>query len=59
MAEELRLQYYNDYLLEQGVITKRDHAAMNLAILKMSGGRRRGELGERSFEDRLSTAGQG
>lgn len=55
LTRELRLGYYNDYLLEKGVISKREHSAMNLAIMKEAGSRRRKELGEMSFEERLST----
>ena len=56
MTRELRLLYYNNYLLENGVITKREHDKMNLAIISKSGKRRRSELGEISYEERLSTA---
>ena len=33
MARELRLIYYNDYLLKNGVITKREHDKMYLAVI--------------------------
>ena len=55
MTRELRLLYYNDYLLKNGVITKREHDKMNLAIISKCGKRRRNELGEISLEDRLSS----
>ena len=32
-SRELVLKYYNDYLLERGIITKQEHSAMNLAII--------------------------
>lgn len=55
MTRELRLLYYNDYLLKSGVITKREHDKMNLAIISKYGKRRRDELGEISLEERLSS----
>ena len=57
MTRELRLLYYNNYLLKNGVITKREHEKMNLAIISKCGKRRRNELGEMSLEERLSSAG--
>ena len=56
MTRELRLLYYNDYLFKNGVITKREHDRMNLAIIDKCGRRRRSELGEISLEERLSTS---
>ena len=55
MTRELRLLYYNNYLLENDVITKREHDKMNLAIISKYGKRRRNELGEISREERLSS----
>ena len=37
MTRELRLLYYNDYLFKNGVITKREHDKMNLAIISKYG----------------------
>ena len=56
MTRELRLIYYNNYLFKNGVITKREHDKMNLAIISKSGKRRRNELHEISLEERLSSA---
>ena len=55
MTRELRLLYYNNYLLDNSVITKREHDKMNLAIISKYGKRRRNELGEISREERLSS----
>ena len=55
MTRELRLIYYNNYLLENNVITKREHDKMYLAIISKYGKRRRNELGEISREERLSS----
>ena len=55
MAEEIRLIYYNNYLLENGMITKREHEKMHSAILSRVGNRKKKELGFVSFEDRLSS----
>ena len=33
MTIKIRLLYYNDYLFKNGVITKREHDKMNLAII--------------------------
>ena len=55
MSREIRLLYYNDYLLENGIITKREHEKMNLKIIEACGKRRRNELGEISLEERLSS----
>ena len=55
-AKQIILNYYNDYLFKNGVITKREHDKMNLAIISKYGKRRRNELGEISLEDRLSSA---
>ncbi|MEE1239878.1 MAG: hypothetical protein UHO61_08145 [Acutalibacteraceae bacterium] len=56
MTRELRLLYYNNYLLENGIISKREHDRMNLAIISKCGKRRRTELNEISLEERLSSA---
>ncbi len=56
MTRELRMLYYNNYLLENNVITKREHDKMYLAIISKCGKRRRNELGEISREERLSSA---
>ena len=56
VTRELRLLYYNDYLFKNGVITKREHDKMNLAIISKYGKRRRNELGKISLEDSLSSA---
>ena len=56
MTRELRLLYYNNYLLENGIISKREHERMNLAIISKCGKRRRTELNEISLEERLSSA---
>lgn len=56
MTRELRLLYYNNYLLENGIISKREHNRMNLAIISKCGKRRRTELNEVSFEEMLSSA---
>ena len=37
MTRELRLLYYNEYLFKNGVITKREHDKMNLAIISKYG----------------------
>lgn len=55
-TRELRLLYYNAFLLKSGVITKREHDRMNLAIISKYGRRRHDELGEISLEERLSSA---
>lgn len=55
MTRELRLLYYNNYLFNSGVITKREYDKMNLAIISKCGKRRRDELGELSLEERLSS----
>lgn len=46
ITRELRMLYYNDYLFNKDVITKREHDKMNLAIISKYGKRRRNELGE-------------
>lgn len=33
MTRYLRLKYYNDYLLENGLISKREHQKLDSAIL--------------------------
>ena len=54
MSREIRLLYYNNYLYEKGVITKREYEKMNLAIIEKCGKRKHKELGKISFEERLS-----
>lgn len=39
MAKELRLLYYNNYLFDKGIISKREHERMNLAIITKFGKR--------------------
>lgn len=56
MTRELRLLYYNNYLFENGIISKREHERMNLAIITKCGKRRRTELNEVSLEEMLSSA---
>lgn len=53
MSREIRMLYYNNYLYEKGVITKREYEKMNLAIIEKCGKRHK-ELGGISFEERLS-----
>ena len=55
MTREIRLLYYNNYLFEKGIITKREHDKLNLAIISKCGKRRRNELGEVSLKERIST----
>lgn len=55
MTRELRLLYYNNYLLENGVITKREFEKMNLAIISRYGKRRCKELDEISDKKHLSS----
>lgn len=40
ISREIRLLYYNNYLLNNGVITKREFDKMNLAIISKYGKRR-------------------
>lgn len=37
ITKELRMLYYNNYLLKHGVITSREHSKINLAILAKCG----------------------
>ena len=37
ITKELRMLYYNNYLLKHGVITSREHSKMNRAILAKCG----------------------
>lgn len=37
ITKELRMLYYNNYLLKHSVITSREHSKMNLAILAKCG----------------------
>lgn len=41
VSAELRLNYYNDYLLKKGVITKREHREMYMRILKYAAKRKK------------------
>lgn len=45
-TRELRLLYYNNYLLQREVITKREHEKMNIAIISKYGSRHHNELHE-------------
>lgn len=45
MARELRVIYYNDYLLKNGVITKREHDKMYLAVISKRQKGRQNESG--------------
>ena len=45
MARELRLIYYNDYLLKNGVITKHEHDKMYLAVISKRQKGRQNESG--------------
>ena len=56
MTREIRLLYYNNFLSNNGIITKREYDKMNLAIISKCGKRRRSELDEILLEDRLSFA---
>ena len=56
MTRELKLLYYNNYLFEKGAITKSEHDNMNLAIISKCGKKRHTELGEISFEEKLSNS---
>lgn len=55
ITREIRLLYYNNYLLNNGVITKREFDKMNLAIISKYGKRRHNDFGEISLEERLSS----
>ncbi len=55
MSEEIRLIYYNNYLLENGIITEREQKNMYSAILSYIGNRKKKDLGFLSTEDRLSS----
>lgn len=46
MTRELRLLYYNNYLLKNNIITKREHDKMNLVIISKCGKRMHDELEE-------------
>ncbi len=50
MTRELRLLYYNNYLLKNDVITSREHDKLNLAIISKYGKRMRNETGFRTEE---------
>ena len=54
VTTELRMIYYNNYLLEKGVITKREHEEMYIDIISESRKRRGDELGEIPLEEHLS-----
>ena len=51
MSREIRLLYYNDYLFEQGVITKREHDKMNLDIISLCGKSMRNQGKDNSHKD--------
>ncbi len=55
-AKEIRLLYYNNYLFERGVISKREHERMNLAIISACGKNRKSELGENLLEEQFFQA---
>ena len=57
MTREIRLLYYNNYLLNHGVITTREHGKMNLAIISKYGKSRQNETGVFLSEERPPTAG--
>ena len=44
ITRQLRMLYYNDYLLKHGVITKREHDKMNIAIISKHGAKKRNNL---------------
>ena len=44
ITRELRMLYYNDYLLKHGVITKREHDKMTIAIISKHGAKKRNNL---------------
>ncbi len=50
MTRELRLLYYNNYLLKNDVITSREHDKLNLAIISKYGKRMRNETVVRTEE---------
>ena len=50
MTRELRLLYYNNYLLKSDVITSREHDKLNLAIISKYGKRMRNETVVRTEE---------
>ena len=50
MTRELRLLYYNNYLLKNDVITSREHDKLNLAIILKYGKRMRNETVVRTKE---------
>lgn len=54
VTTELRMIYYNNYLLEKGAITKREHEEMYIDIISESKRGFRDELKENSLEERLS-----
>ncbi len=48
LTRELRLLYFNNYLLEKDVITKNEHDIINLVIILKYGKSCYNELGETS-----------
>lgn len=50
MTRELRLLYYNNYLLKNDVITSREHDKLNLAIISKYGKIMRNETVVRTEE---------
>lgn len=56
MTRELRLLYYNNYLLKNDVITSREHNKLNLAIISKYGKRMRSKTGVFQTEERHNAA---
>lgn len=56
MTRELRLLYYNNYLLKNDVITSREHDKLNLVIISKYGKRMRNETGVFQTEERHNAA---
>lgn len=56
MTRELRLLYYNNYLLKNDVITSREHDKLNLAIISKYGKRMQNETGVFQTEKRHNAA---
>lgn len=56
MTRELRLLYYNNYLLKNDVITSREHNKLNLAIISKYGKRMRNKTGVFHPEERHNNA---
>ena len=56
MTRELRLLYYNNYLLKNDVITSREHDKLNLAIISKYGKRMQNKTGVFQTEKRHNAA---